>query len=252
MMLFRKRSDRVLPDLLLLVILLPSGGIGAVDDPLFPLQEKKQLPGPAVSEPAKPAVQNRGELPEQQKPVTNTQTEPSGQKKEVRSIKERLFANPFTPFPTLHPLIIHFPIVLLALAPLLQLIGIFRKSLELHFAIIALLLLALVTALLAITMFHPETTGLPAATRELLERHGLFAGITIGVTVSALLLKLFSLLKRFLNPVIELIALVLITGACLSVAITGHFGATLTHIDGVGPQGRYLQGGQTQSPSSFP
>jgi len=144
-------------------------------------------------------------------------------------------------FPTLHPLLVHFPIILLLLAFLTQLLALFVWKKELSLITAVLLLGGFVGAYFASTSFHPHTGELSDAAQQVLDLHDRYAGFTVWSSGIALLLKIAShfLLKRKLW--VEIAVVIVLAGAAYSVSHAAHYGATLVHLHGVGPQGKYLE-----------
>jgi uncharacterized membrane protein len=147
----------------------------------------------------------------------------------------------FSDFPSLHPLLVHFPIVLLLLAFLTQLLALFVWKKEFSLLTGILLLGGYVGAYLVSTLFHPHTGELSEAAQQVLDLHDRYAEYTIWASGIALLLKVAShfFLKRKLW--MEVLVVVAIAGAAWSVSHAGHYGATLVHLHGVGPQGNHLE-----------
>ncbi len=148
---------------------------------------------------------------------------------------------PYKEFPNLHPLVVHFPIVLLLIAFASQLTGlfIFREQ----FSWITLFLLAggLVSAILASNTFHPHTSGLPANLQRLLETHELYASLTIWLATVAFVFKFIShfWLKR--KRWAEIVVLLFLTGSAVTVSLAGHLGSQMVYIENIGPKGNYLE-----------
>lgn len=161
----------------------------------------------------------------------------------AETIKSVVGQASFEDFPSLHPMVVHFPIVLLLLAAISALFGLFVFKEQLSWITIFLSAGGLLGAYIAGSYVHPHTAGLSDHTEWLLTEHERFASYTVWVAVAALVLKLvshFFLKRKFWSE--ALVAIVLI-GSAYCVIQAGHFGAQLTHIEGVGPQGNFLETG---------
>ncbi|MDZ7846512.1 MAG: hypothetical protein U5L96_06965 [Owenweeksia sp.] len=147
----------------------------------------------------------------------------------------------FDDFPNLHPLLVHFPIVLLLLAALLAIGNIFFSKKELDWVVTIVIGLGALGAYAAGRWFHPHAHDLTAHMQAVLDQHDLYADWTIWLSITAFVLQLISqfILKQKRWAVI-LVSLVLI-GAAYTVSQAGHYGSQLVHIEGVGPQGNYLE-----------
>jgi uncharacterized membrane protein len=144
-------------------------------------------------------------------------------------------------FPHIHPLIVHFPIMLLLIAAAIQFVNILFRKKELNWAVTIMVLLGFVTAYASTHWSHPHTDGLTEHAELVLEQHDKYADYTIYLSGLGLLAQLLSLFlfkgKRWSIAV----AAVILIGAGYAVSMAGHYGAQLVHIEGVGPQGKYLE-----------
>ncbi|ASZ12745.1 hypothetical protein KTO58_10715 [Chitinophaga pendula] len=151
--------------------------------------------------------------------------------------------NANNPFPSIHPMIVHFPIVLLILAAILQLVGMFVYQSIYHYTITAVLAVATFTAWLASNTFHAHTGPMPPEIEIVLQQHEVFAAWTVWLSTAALLLKIIAcVIKRPAWRTFTqwgTLLVLLLVAACVSIA--GHYGAALVHKYGVGPQGRLLE-----------
>lgn len=144
-------------------------------------------------------------------------------------------------FPTLHPLIVHFAIVLLIVGAALQLVNVYFTKKELAWTAFALVLIGFIAVYLAGRNFHPHTYGLTEHAKLVLEQHDFWADWTIylgfiGVLLQGVNLFIFKS-KRWAKAIVAVILL----SAGYAVSRAGHYGSQLVHIEGVGPQGKYLE-----------
>lgn len=165
----------------------------------------------------------------------------TGHEHEHQEMNSTIVEAKFSDFPTLHPLLVHFPIALLLLAFLTQLLALFVWKKELSLITGILLLGGFAGAYLVSTFFHPHTGELSDAAQQVLDLHDRYAGYTVWGSGMALLLKVAShfFLKRKLW--MEILVVVAVAWTAWSVSHTGHYGASLVHLHGVGPQGKYLK-----------
>lgn len=147
----------------------------------------------------------------------------------------------FDEFPSLHPLIVHFAIVLIVVAAGMQLLNILLVKREIAWIITAILLAGVSTAWLAANNYHPHTDGLDSHAKLVLEQHDKWADWTIYSGIAALLLQGANLFvfrgKRWAATVIGAVLII----SAISVSLAGHHGSQLTHIEGIGPQGKFLE-----------
>lgn len=144
-------------------------------------------------------------------------------------------------FPNIHPLIVHFPIMLLLVAAAVLLVNIVFLRKELDWMASVAALIGFGTAYVAAKYNHPHTSGLTAHAQLVLDQHDLYAEWTVYLGGIGLVLQLISQFvfkgKRWSVAVAALV----LVGAAYAVAMTGHYGAQLVHIEGVGPQGKFLE-----------
>lgn len=145
-------------------------------------------------------------------------------------------------FPSLHPLVVHFPIVLLILAAITQLIGLFTLKRELGWVTLALAALGLVGAYVSGSYAHPHTTDDISPRAALwLEEHEEYAAFTLWLALVGTGLKAASLFLLRGRWWAEVAVLLVLGGAAGTVSLAAHHGAQLVHLEGIGPQGKYLE-----------
>lgn len=173
--------------------------------------------------------------------------------------KSQLVTARWQDFPTLHPFIVHFAISLIVIAALLQLINMLVLRKDIAWIVFFLVLTGLTAALLASKSFHPDTTNLGQRASIVLSLHDDWASWTIRTALAGLILQLIYIIitrrkvvrtadgtpkiqyKR--NRGLMLLVAVLLLTSGYSVLRTGYYGIQLVHIEGVGPQGKYLDTG---------
>ncbi len=145
-------------------------------------------------------------------------------------------------FPTLHPLITHFPVILLLIAALIQIAGLFIFKKEFSWLVLFFTVFGFIGAYISTNNFHPHTTDdLPDLADKILKLHEQYANWTIWLSGIASLLKIAShfLFKRKLW--IEIFVSIILIASAYCVSMAGHHGAQLVHIEGIGPQGKFLE-----------
>ena len=179
---------------------------------------------------------------------------------EGMKIDESKVTADFSDFPSMHPLIVHFAIVLIIVAAAIQLLNVIILKKELAWIITAILLIGFLAAWFAANNFHPHTHGLSEHAKLVLEQHDKFAEWTINTAMVGLALQIIYLFLLKYNKAMKttpvegvdgfasnlsrisviVIAIVLLSSAyCVSRA--GHYGSQLVHIEGVGPRGKFLE-----------
>ena len=144
-------------------------------------------------------------------------------------------------FPNLHPLVVHFPVVLLLLGVFLQLIQIFKLNRNLDWVILLCVGAGFIGAYVAGTFVHPHAHELTEAAEKVLERHEQYAQWTIYASALGAVLKLVSLFLYRKKRLFEVVVFLVLGFSAYSVSEAGHYGSQLVYIEGVGPQGDYLE-----------
>lgn len=98
----------------------------------------------------------------------------------------------FESFPTLHPMVVHFPIVLLLFAALFQIISFFVFKEQLSWVTLGLATAGLLGAYVAGRYVHPHTNGLSETAAWVLDKHEWFADYTLWSAFFAVVLKSIS------------------------------------------------------------
>lgn len=143
-------------------------------------------------------------------------------------------------FPNYHPLVVHFPIILLLIAGAMQVVLLFNNNKLFNYSVTALTVIGFVTGLLAANVFHAHpSSNVNATAHEIFETHEKFAFTTLWLSGIASVFKLFSLFtsKRWL----QVVAFVFLISSAVTVSIAGHYGSELVYKHGIGPKGEMLQ-----------
>lgn len=158
----------------------------------------------------------------------------------VKADETKVTAN-LADFPSIHPLIVHFAIVLIIVAAGIQLLNLYFMKKEISWIITAILLAGVLAAWLASKNFHPHTHGITEHAKQVLARHDKWADWTINSGIVATLLQITNLFlfkgKRWAAATVGIVLIV----SAYSVSRAGHYGSQLVHIEGIGPQGKYLE-----------
>ena len=142
-------------------------------------------------------------------------------------------------FPTLHPMVVHVPVIMIPVAFLFGLIGFFSKTRYFVALSTAFAAAGVLGGYVAAFPMHPHTQGLSEAAVRTLQQHDFFAYSTLGITAFAVFVGASALLKPNIWTR-GILALTLLL-ASLCVSVTAHYGGTLTYVHGVGVNGNFLE-----------
>lgn len=147
---------------------------------------------------------------------------------------------PINYFPNYHPLIVHFPIVLLLIAAAMQIGLMFFYNKAYNYAVTILTVAGFITALMAALVFHAHVAqNVNAQAMEIFEEHEKLAYITIWLSGIASVFKIAGLFLT--KKWIEIMALLFLLSSAVMVSITGHHGSELVYKQGIGPKGERLE-----------
>ena len=135
-------------------------------------------------------------------------------------------------FPTLHPMVVHLPVVLLPFALMLFIMEWRSRPEKASLPVIISALGGTSGAIAASFWLHPHVESLSLEALTVLEAHDFFAYTTTGLASSAAV----CLGIRYFRWNYQdrkwwtMIAFILLSASSLTVAATGHLGATLSHV----------------------
>ncbi len=149
----------------------------------------------------------------------------------------------FKDFPNLHPLVVHFPIVLILVSAALQAVLVFKDWPPVRWITLVIMAGGFAGALAASTIFHAMPMGLSPQVADVFSAHEQYASYALWLSGITLLLggvgEFFQLRRRAFD-ILVLVAALTAAGA---VSVAGHHGAQLVYIAGVGPQGHLVMKG---------
>ena len=148
----------------------------------------------------------------------------------------------FTDFPSLHPLAVHFPVVLILIAFAFQAVVTWKLEwTQIRWATLLLMGAAFASALAASTLFHAMLSpSAPKSCWIVFNEHEKYAQYTLWMSGATLLIKAIGEFYKINKRSFEVLVLLVSLLSVVFLSLTGHAGARLTHIQGVGPMGRYL------------
>lgn len=130
----------------------------------------------------------------------------------------------------LHPMLVHFPIALIAIGFLSELVYLFVKKevclTKMGYYLLMVGTIAACATWLSGNLFTSEMAG---AAGDVRETHELFATITVILLIITSTLRSFSLFFKKETPIVKNIVFVLYALAAAGVSITGFFGGTLVY-----------------------
>ncbi|MDP4209906.1 MAG: DUF2231 domain-containing protein [Bacteroidota bacterium] len=130
----------------------------------------------------------------------------------------------------LHPILVHFPIALIILGFIAEIVSIFfKKEVCLSKMGFYLLIIGTVSAFLALFTGALFTSEMSGAAGEIQETHELFAWISIGLLLVTSVLRVILLRKGNEQFNLKWAAFVVYGLATISVSITGFYGGTLVY-----------------------
>lgn len=130
----------------------------------------------------------------------------------------------------LHPMLVHFPISLVIIGFLADLVLIvYKKELWLSKAGFYLLLTGTIAAIITLLSGALFTSELSGEAGEVQETHELMAWITVVVLVVASVFQILMNIRKADSKNLRIISLVLYGLGALSVSITGFYGGTLVY-----------------------
>lgn len=130
----------------------------------------------------------------------------------------------------IHPMLVHFPIALVAVGFLADIASLFFKKeaclSKMGFYLLIAGTLAALAALLSGILFTSEMTG---AAGEVMETHELMAWLTVSALAITSLLRIYLLKQKQESSRLKWLAFGFYAAAAVLVSITGFFGGTLVY-----------------------
>jgi len=129
----------------------------------------------------------------------------------------------------LHPMLVHFPIALVVIGFLADLISVFVKK-ELCFSKMSfyLLITGTLVAMAAVFTGVVFTTDMSGAAGVVMDQHELSAFVTLGLLLITIALRIL-LLRKPENNIFKWLSFVFYALSAIAVSATGFFGGTLVY-----------------------
>lgn len=144
------------------------------------------------------------------------------------AINEKIEVKQFSSF---HPLVVHFPIVLLILAFVLHVLSYFI-SWNIHAVNLGILVFGTVMAIVSAFILHPHVSEISPEQLAILEEHELLSYITIALSVLASVWYWKTISEQTFGWKKIMLTVILAIGS-LFISLSGHHGAQLTHIENI-------------------
>lgn len=133
----------------------------------------------------------------------------------------------------LHPLVVHFPIALLLVATVIEIVNLFLKKENVSRMGTVLVVVGVLTGLVTLVTGEPaEEFAFDAWGKgifDTVELHSLMAGISVSLFAVVAVIKLFGKrMKLSKNLILTLVILLSIAGST-TLAITGHLGGKIVY-----------------------
>lgn len=151
-------------------------------------------------------------------------------------------------FSNYHPLVVHFPIVLLIIAASIGVINLVLRKVDFDNLVIVLAVAGAAGAIVATKFVHPHVMrNIDPAIRAILREHDKWADLTM---MSSVIASILLLLGRFVirKPIVKYLGVLVLVVSAVTVSLSGHEGAKLVHQQGVGVKGNMLNTSNTPPP----
>jgi len=144
----------------------------------------------------------------------------------TKSVEE----TPKVGFSSFHPLIVHFPIVLIVLAFLFHILSYF-VTWDIHKLNLWIIIGGFLSSCISAFIIHPHVGAISEVQQGILEEHEILSYITIGLSGIASIF--YWKTKNDQNGIKKLALSLILAVATLFISLAGHHGAQLTHIEKV-------------------
>ncbi len=132
----------------------------------------------------------------------------------------------------LHPVIVHFPIALISLGYVFQILTVFKPEIvpkHLNLWVLIPAALSTLPAVLSGENAEEKLNDICMEAQETLENHELFANMTTWGILTLTFIWIWITLKGNADPKVQRLFLAFLTLIFLSVCITGYLGGELVH-----------------------